>query len=65
MNPPYAVAGADIEVGTTVILSPGADEFTVHAVLPARKTPLLLVLVDVSGRRHVVEKAAWYAEVGS
>ena len=63
MNPPYAVAGKDIEVGMTVALSPGADHFTVHAILPAKSTPLLQVLVDLQGERHVVEKAAWYAEV--
>lgn len=58
-----AVAGADIKVGMWIATSPALEAFAVHAILPAKSTPLLQVLVDMDGERHVVEKAAWYAEV--
>ncbi len=63
MNPPYAVAGADIEVGMTVILEPDGEPFAVSKVEPCESAESWLRLVAGSGFRRVVQKGAWYAEV--
>lgn len=58
-----AVAGSDIKPGMWIRTSPELEAFQVHAIVPAKSTPLLQVLIDMNAERHVVEKNAWYAEV--
>lgn len=65
MNPPYAVAGNDIEPGMTVILAPGESPFVVREVLPMSSASTWLQILDLDGLSHPVQKFAWYAEVGS
>lgn len=65
MNPPYAVAGADIEVGMWVQLSPTEDAFRVSKVEPYDAAPTWVRVYDEQFRPKLAQKTAWYAEVGS
>lgn len=67
MNPPYAVAGRDIEVGMTVILSPDEDAFVVQKIAPFTSAEVVSwqYVYDAQNKPHPVQKNAWYGEVGS
>lgn len=64
VNPPYAVAGADIEVGMTVILEPGGEPFVVQKLRPFTSPVASWHYVyNEQGKPFPVQKDAWYAEV--
>lgn len=63
MNPPYAVAGRDIEPGMTVILAPGDDAFMVQKVEPWAAVPNWIYVFGEDGFPCVAQENAWYAQV--
>lgn len=63
MNPPYAIAGSDIEPGMTVILAPGDDVFVVQKVAPFASTETWLYVYNEDGLPCPVQGNAWYAQV--
>lgn len=65
MNPPYAIAGSDIEPGMTVILAPGDDAFVVQKVEPYKGVPNWLRVFNEDGFPCAVRKNEWYAQVDS
>lgn len=64
MNPPYAVAGKDIEVGMTVIVEPGGEPIKVWEVEPTGTGFVRLYYIG-GERPEIVRDNQWYAEVGS
>ena len=63
MNPPYAVAGADIEVGMTVVLAPGDDAFVVQRIEPFKKPGKYQYVYNEDGFPCIVRTDAWYGQV--
>lgn len=63
MNPPYAVAGRDIEPGMTVILAPGDDAFVVAKVEETEHAPSWVRVYNEEFFPCLAQKNAWYAEV--
>jgi hypothetical protein len=63
VNPPYAVAGKDIEPGMTIILAPGDDAFVVSKVEPYKGIPNWLRVIKEDGRPSAIKANDWYAQV--
>jgi hypothetical protein len=60
---PYAVAGADIEPGMTVILAPGEAPFVVRKVEPYPQANSWLLVFRDANRGTPVQKNAWFADM--
>lgn len=61
MNPPYAVAGRDIEQGMTVVLAPGDASFVVQKVEPDERYSWVYAYNE-DGFPNVVYLNHWYAQ---
>lgn len=60
-----AIAGADIEVGMTVILRPGGEPFTVAKVVPGAEVDNIVYVYYDDINLTSVLKTRWYALVES
>jgi hypothetical protein len=61
VNPPYAVAGADIEPGMTIVLEPGGDPFVVTELRPAGDAVNWRRVSSAAGNEGLLHLKSWYA----
>lgn len=65
VNPPYAVAGTEVEVGMTIILEPDGSPFVVAELKPAGGAVNWRYAFSATGNEGLLHLKSWYAAVDS
>lgn len=63
MTAPFAVAGADVEVGMTIILEPDGAAFVVAELKPAGGAVNWRYAFSATGNEGLLHLKSWYAQL--